>query len=127
MAVSLPKLSWPYPIALTGFPSAPTPVLVQTESTGSSVDGTVTWKLGVEDTDQVGGVAFGPVPSAYSIGAGPAVVITDPRVVVTARSGAGASVRMIGAMTLYPTRVLLKLDGTVQVSFELNMQTGIQA
>jgi hypothetical protein len=34
---------------------------------------------------------------------------------------------MVGAVTFYPTRVLLKRDGTVQVDFELNLQSGISA
>jgi hypothetical protein len=128
MPVTIPKLSWPYPIPLSGKPAAPTPVVVQSEIDGAQKDGTVTWELGLEDTNEAGGVAFGPIPSAYTIPPAGPVAISDPVVVVTVRSGAGnRGVRMVGAVTFYPTRVLLKRDGTVQVDFELNLQSGISA
>jgi hypothetical protein len=55
------------------------------------------------------------------------VVITQPQNVVTVRSKAGAQVVLAGAFTLYPTRLLVKRDGTIRIDWELNLQSGIIA
>jgi hypothetical protein len=124
--VSIPQLSWAYPIASSGFPTT-APINVQTELTGAVEDGSLLWDAGGEITNQPGGLAIGILPTSFTSATYGTVPVASAQNVVTVRSKAGAQVVLVGAFTIYPTRLLVKRDGTIRIDWELNLQSGITA
>ena len=124
MAVAIPNLSWAVPITSSGFPTT-APIAVQSELTGGMEDGSLLWDVGGEITNQAGGVAIGILPTSFTSPTYGTVACPSAQVVLTVRSKAGAQVQYVGGITLYPTRLLVKRDGTIRIDYELNLQSGI--
>lgn len=122
--VSIPQLSWTYPIASSGVATT-APINVQTELTGAVEDGTLLLDAGIKVTVQPGGLATGLITTSFTAPSYGTVPLTQPQNVVTVRSKAGAQVALAGAFTIYPTRLLVKRDGTIRIDWELNLQSGM--
>lgn len=124
--VSIPQLSWTYPIASSGVATT-APISVQSELTGAVEDGTLLLDAGIKVTVQAGGLAVGLITTSFTAPSYGTVALTQPQNVMTVRSKAGAQVVLAGAFTIYPTRLLVKRDGTIRIDWELNLQSGITA
>ena len=122
--VSIPLLSWASPVPSAGFPTT-APISVQTELTGAVEDGSLLWDTGAEITNQAGGLAVGILPTSFTSPTYGTVLCDSAQVVLSARSKAGAQVQLVSAFTLYPTRLLVKRDGTIRIDYEMNLQSGI--
>lgn len=129
--MALPNLTWPVPIPDLTIPAGSAQVTVQHIGSGApplEEQGTLTWKLEAEETNQPGGIAFRMDPTSVTTSLLGTVALTDPKIIWVVRSAAGNRAVSVGGSTIYPTVVQIVTEpsaglpvGRTTVYFEIRV------